>query len=90
MPRGVKTHDLVACQGVGLGLRLAVGRLEGEFLVSQQDEEDERCHWADFDNGGRIVVTRGAQLSFYASAVDLIAQTPLKSYDLEQILILLT
>ena len=52
------------------------------------DREDTPCLWADFDNLGRLIVTRGSKIFIYQNFQDAVDRIHHSSFDLEELITL--
>jgi len=50
--------------------------------------DNETCQWADFDNYGRIILSRGNNLFIYQNSKSIKENEPQKKYDLEELITL--
>ena len=61
-----------------------IKKTKSEVRHSLNDEKI--CLWADFDNYGRLLITRGSEIFIYQSFKDVIDKKPSKVFDLENMI----
>jgi hypothetical protein len=50
------------------------------------DHVNKACTWADYDNLGRLIVARESGLLIYQNLKEVVKNSPLKTFDLENII----
>ncbi len=77
------------------------GKIQGEYdmhsyyIINHKTGEkyslnqgENLCQWADFDNYGRIILSRGSNVFIYQNINSVLNSTPERTYDLEKLIVL--